>query len=422
MKRLNYILLAVLSFGIFLGFSVNDNPTNGARQFSNESSVSQEPAVTDNNNPSVISGFPYYTDDFDGANDTTSLIGRGYEIYRRGGPPGVAAIWFQGNPTVFVAFNGPDSGYVASNYQSTTGANPIDNWLVLPPLNVVSGDSIFFRERSVQGNPFPDSMRVMYNPTGSSLPEDANWVELGRFLNTIDGSWGLRGFAAPSSGVTARFAIRYAMVNAGPFGDNSNYAGIDALVVSRDEPLPVELASFTSVITNSNVVLNWSTSSETNNSRFEVERSSNGVWSKVGSVNGNGTTTEMKSYSFTDRNLATGNYNYRLKQIDFNGNFEYYDLSNEVIIGVPSAFDLAQNYPNPFNPSTTINYQIVAPGKVTLALYDLNGREVKSLVNELKEAGYYTVSLNASDLSSGIYFYSLTSGNSVMTKKLTLVK
>ncbi|MBK6876677.1 MAG: choice-of-anchor J domain-containing protein [Ignavibacteria bacterium] len=182
MKRLNYILLAVLSFGIFLGFSVNDNPTNGARQYSNESSVSQEPVVTDNNNPSVVSGFPYYTDDFDGANDTTSLIGRGYEIYRRGGPPGVAAIWFQGNPTVFVAFNGPDSGYVASNFQSTTGANNIDNWLVLPPLNVVSGDSIFFRERSVAQNPFPDSMRVMYNPTGSSLPEDANWVELGRFL------------------------------------------------------------------------------------------------------------------------------------------------------------------------------------------------------------------------------------------------
>ena len=65
MKRLNYILLAVVSFGILLGFSVNDNPTNGARQFTNESSVSQEPAVTDNNNPSVVTGFPYYTDDFD---------------------------------------------------------------------------------------------------------------------------------------------------------------------------------------------------------------------------------------------------------------------------------------------------------------------------------------------------------------------
>ena len=190
MKRLNYILLAVVSFGVLLGFSANDNPTNGARQFTNESSASNETVVTDNNNPFVVTGFPYYTDDFDGANDTNALIGRGYNIYRRGGPPGVTAIWFQGNDLVFAAYNGPDTGYVASNYQSTTGANPIDNWLVLPPLNVVSGDSIFFRERSVQGNPFPDSMRVMYNPTGSSLPEDANWVELGRFLNTIDGSWG----------------------------------------------------------------------------------------------------------------------------------------------------------------------------------------------------------------------------------------
>ncbi len=421
MKRVNYFLLAVLTFGVLLGFSTTDNPNNGARSFSNKS-VSNEPAVTDNNNPSAVTGFPYYTDDFDGANDTTALIGRGYDLYRRGGPAGSAAMWFQGNDIVFDAFNGPTTGYVASNYNSTTGANPIDNWLVLPPLNVVAGDSIFFRERSVEDNPFPDSMRVMYNPTGSSLPEDANWVELGRFLNTDDDSWGLRGYAAPSSGITARFAIRYAMVDAGPFGNNSNYAGIDALVVSRDQPLPVELSSFTSVISNSNVTLNWSTSSETNNSRFDIERSSNGVWSKVGAVNGNGTTTEVRNYTFTDKGLASGTYNYRLKQIDFNGNYEYHNLSNEVVIGVPSVFDLAQNYPNPFNPSTTINYQISAPGKVTLSLYDLNGREVKSLVNETKEAGYYSVSLNASDLSSGIYFYTLTSGNFVQTKKLSLVK
>ena len=178
------------------------------------------------------------------------------------------------------------------------------------------------------------------------------------------------------------------------------------------------------------MILKWLTSSEINNSGFEIQRAiengkwkiENGKWSKIGFVSGSGTTNEPREYSFTDRNLETGKYKYRLKQLDFNGNFEYFELPDAVTIGIPDKFSLAQNYPNPFNPSTTINYQIVAPGKVTLALYDLNGREVKSLVNEVKEAGYYTVSLNASDLSSGIYFYSLTSGNSVMTKKLTLVK
>lgn len=422
MKKLNYFLAAIVSFGLLLGFSVSDNPVNVSKNFSYETAKNHQAVVTDGSNPVSVTGFPYYTDNFDGANDTTALIGRGYSIYRRGGPPGIASIWFQGNPLVFAAYNGPDSGYVASNFQSTTGANDIDNWLVLPPQNVLAGDSISFRERSVEDNFFPDSMRVMYNPTGNPLPEDPNWVELGRFLCTEDGTWGLRGFAAPSSGVFGRFAIRYAVVDGGPLGNNSNFAGIDALVLSSDQPLPVELTSFTSVVVNSDVTLNWTTSSEVNNSRFDIERSSGSVWSKVGTVAGNGTTSELKSYSFTDRGLSSGSYNYRLKQVDFNGNHEYFNLSNEVIIGVPSAFELSQNFPNPFNPSTTIKYQISQPGKVMLSVYDMSGKEVASLVNEFKEAGYYSVSFNASDLSSGVYLYTLTSGNSQITKKLSLVK
>jgi len=102
------------------------------------------------------------------------------------------------------------------------------------------------------------------------------------------------------------------------------------------EALPVELSSFVSSINGSNVTLNWSTASEINNSGFDIERSSvSGTWSKVGNVTGNGTSATTHSYTFTDRNLASGNYSYRLKQVDFNGNFEYHNLSNEVIVGIP---------------------------------------------------------------------------------------
>ncbi len=187
--------------------------------------------------------------------------------------------------------------------------------------------------------------------------------------------------------------------------------------------LPVELSSFSSAVSSNNVTLNWSTVSENNNSGFDVERSSaNNSWSKVGNVSGNGTTTNGNSYAFTDRNLAAGNYNYRLKQIDFNGNFEYFNLSNEVIIGIPGEFELSQNYPNPFNPSTKISFALPNDGNVSLKIYDMSGKEAMTLVNEVKTAGYYSVSFNASSLSSGIYFYTLSADNFTATKKMMLVK
>jgi hypothetical protein len=189
------------------------------------------------------------------------------------------------------------------------------------------------------------------------------------------------------------------------------------------EALPVELASFVSATNGRNVELNWATASETNNSGFDIERSSaNGSWTKIANVSGNGTSAISHSYSYTDRNLASGNYSYRLKQIDFNGNFEYFNLNNEVIVGVPSNFSLSQNYPNPFNPSTKINFDLPVDGNVSLKIFDMSGKEVMTLVNEVRTAGYYSVNFNGASLSSGIYFYTIQSGSFVSTKKMTLIK
>ena len=201
-------------------------------------------------NASGISAFPqnvpFYTDNFDGANDTTSLKNRGYKVYYRGtGPQGIAPIWFQGNPFAFTAFNGPDNGYVASNFQTVTGANTIDNWLVLPALDIQTGDSLIFWSRS-PNTPFPDSIRVMYSAEGDSIPEATTWIELGRFKVSTSG-WQRRSFGAPSAGSTGRFAIRYRVEDGGPSGSNSNYIGIDALTVERVATTPVFAASPTSV-------------------------------------------------------------------------------------------------------------------------------------------------------------------------------
>ncbi len=191
-----------------------------------------------------------------------------------------------------------------------------------------------------------------------------------------------------------------------------------------DGALPVELSSFNSIVRGGNVELNWTTSNENNNSRFDIERKdvNEDTWYKIGFIQGNGTTNNPVNYSFSDRGLNSGKYNYRLKQVDFNGNFNYFNLSNEVIVGVPTRYELSQNYPNPFNPSTSINYEIPFDGRVSLKVFDMSGKEIATLVNEAKTAGYYTVNFNASNLSSGIYFYQISSGSFNAVKKMTLVK
>ncbi len=193
-------------------------------------------------------------------------------------------------------------------------------------------------------------------------------------------------------------------------------------------PLPVELVSFNSFAERNNVKLNWTTSFEINNSGFDIERklSNASVWNKIGNIAGNGNTNSQINYTFADNNVATGKYNYRLKQIDFNGNYQYFNLANEVNVGIPAQFNLSQNYPNPFNPSTKINFDLPFDSKVSIKIFDITGREISSVVNEIKTAGYYTVNFNASSLSSGIYFYSINAegGNKsfVKTMKMVLIK
>jgi hypothetical protein len=191
------------------------------------------------------------------------------------------------------------------------------------------------------------------------------------------------------------------------------------------EIVPVELTSFSADISGNNVLLNWTTATEINNQGFEIQRSEissqKSDWEGIGFVPGFGTTTEPKSYSFCDENLSKGMYSYRLKQIDFNGSFEYSKVV-EVIIKTPTEFSLLQNYPNPFNPTTTISWQSPVNSWQTLKIFDVLGNEVAILVNEEKSAGEYELEFNASDLSSGLYFYRLEAGNFIETKKMVLLK
>lgn len=188
--------------------------------------------------------------------------------------------------------------------------------------------------------------------------------------------------------------------------------------ISTNSALPVEMESFNFNVSENNVNLKWKTVSEINNKGFEIQRSSNGNWQAIGFVNANST----KVYSYSDNNLQAGSYQYRLKQIDYNGDFEYYNLNSTVKVGNPAKYSLSQNFPNPFNPSTKINFQIPNDDNVTLKIYDNTGKEVMTLVNEYKTAGYHTVEMKSGNLSSGIYFYHLIAGNFSETRKMTILK
>lgn len=198
----------------------------------------------------------------------------------------------------------------------------------------------------------------------------------------------------------------------------------------NESPMPVKLESFTSNVSGRNITLKWSTTYEENNYGFDVERTmageNNANWSKVGFVKGNGNTNNKSDYSFSDNKLNSGKYQYRIRQIDFNGNYEYFTLNSSIDISLPGKFNLSQNYPNPFNPVTKIDYSIANTSNVSIVLYDMSGKEVKTLVKSEQSAGYYTIQLNAGDLSSGVYFYrmiaSSNSNNVVFTKKLSVIK
>jgi len=208
--------------------------------------------------------------------------------------------------------------------------------------------------------------------------------------------------------------------------------------------VPVELVSFNLLVTDNDVTLTWATTTEKNNAGFQIERSKkldarSEAWQNIEFIAGNGTTTKPHTYSYIDKNLPAGKYQYRLKQIDLDGTFEY-SKTVEVEILSPNEFVLEQNYPNPFNPVTKIRYSIptspLNPSPyqgeghrerfVTLKIYDILGNEVATLVNEKKSAGSYEVEFNpvssSYSLASGVFFYQLKAGEYIQTKKMIYLK
>ncbi|MDD5361064.1 MAG: hypothetical protein PHN88_02960 [Ignavibacteria bacterium] len=241
-----------------------------------------------------------------------------------------------------------------------------------------------------------------------------------RILERIDSAWSVQGNNVIGTGTVTDPII--SRTNLSSFGDY--IIASNSSDNTLDEILSVELQSFTSVTNNNKVTLNWVTANENDNLGFDIERSDyrNANWTKIGFVMGIGNSNTTNYYRYYDAELETGTYSYRLKQIDFNGNFVYYNLQNKVIINDPSKFSLSQNYPNPFNPATRIEFRIVSQSDVSLKVYDMTGRLITTLLDNNLPAGYYQVDFDGSNFSSGLYSYILKSGDKVDSKKMLYIK
>ncbi len=253
------------------------------------------------------------------------------------------------------------------------------------------------------------------------VDENIGWAigSDGIILNTTDGG---ENWISQSSGTTNDlYSIHFIDENTGwVVGENGTI-----LKTTNGGIIPVELTSFTVIAQSDYVELKWTTATETNNSGFEVQRKlDSNEWNRIGFVEGHGTITELQDYNFIDdiSNIKAASFFYRLKQVDYDGSFEYSDEIEVMKSNTPEEYSLSQNYPNPFNPSTTISWQSPVGSRQTLEVYDLLGKEIQTLVDEYKPAGRYDIVFDATNLSGGVYFYRLQAGSFIETKKMILLR
>ncbi len=295
--------------------------------------------------------------------------------------------------TYDVYFANNDTGWITKiqNFYKTTNGG--SSWNTIPEIQGSFGFHFF-----------PDPLHWLINGSRRYITEDGGntFIDITDDVPTGFGSFGAvtdkLGYAVGSFGLILRY-------------DDTSY-------------VPVELISFEAKTDSNRIILFWATASELNNQGFYIEKSYDKMnWATIGFVNGNGTTTEINNYSFIDRQVFNGESNYRLKQIDFDGSFTYSEAVSVYYENLPINFELFQNYPNPFNPKTNIKYTIPQNDMVKISLYSILGDKITDLVNEEKQTGFYTITFNANNLASGVYFYKMITGSGYTSvKKLSIIK
>jgi hypothetical protein len=316
-------------------------------------------------------------------------------------------IWMQANS---IFHSGAHSAIIA--WQDTGG----EDWLVTPQLNIVAGDSLKFWTRRFWPAVYePDTLQIRVSTTDTSVAS----------FTTVLATYDVNTFPNPDFGEykidLSSFAGQNVFIAFRHYDFNGNGMYLDDVSVAGS--VPVELASFAASVSGNDVTLSWMTATELNNSGFNVERTTGEEsWTELGFIEGHGTTTETQVYTFIDKGLAEGTYSYRIKQVDFDGSYKYYDLNQDVEIAAPISYALSQNYPNPFNPTTKIKYSVPFDGFVNIAVFNILGKKVANIVSSVQKAGNYELTFDATNLASGMYIYKMKAGDFVSIKKMMILK
>jgi len=250
-----------------------------------------------------------------------------------------------------------------------------------------------------------------------------------------------------AAGATATFDISFDVDAVGAFSFDLDISNNDTDENPYDiqvtgngiSPTAIVLAAFSAEVDQDGILIHWTTATEANNAGFNIYRSQqeNGDYVKINGtmIPGQGDAATGHSYSYTDRPDQAGTYYYKLEDIAINGQTTFHGpiqvtgVTSVAIdqMVIPDHFELSQNYPNPFNPETHIQFALPRDEQVRITIYDLQGQLVRTMVNERKSAGTYSVIWNGRDengvkVSSGVYFYRIDAGEFTMTRKMILMK
>jgi len=364
--------------------------------------------------------------------------------------------------TIFESFEGtvfPPAGWVKLNYDGGTGwttidvgTTPLPGWtggtVIAPPVANAGTKQAFCTYTT--GGASANNQWLITSQITNVQPNDSLkfWMrKFGSYLEVVNvkisttNNSNQTSFTVPVAALNFTAAdsgwlqYKYKIGNLVPTGSNI-YIGFQEIIADNfndgaailldlvevtGEQVPVELAGFSTSISQNDVSLMWQTATETNNKGFEIERKAkDGKYTSLGFVDGRGTTTIEQVYSFVDKGVAPGKYSYRLKQVDFDGTSEIIK-SVEVEVVNPLNYTLEQNYPNPFNPSTNVSFTLAVDSKVSLKVFNVLGQEIATLVNATMTAGQHTVQFNAKNLQSGVYFAKIEA-NGVNGKNFSSVK
>lgn len=342
------------------------------------------------------------------------------------------------------------AGYVGSNTFVFRTSNSGANWTQVFTQTNGFINAVSFKEGSNTGFMTGDPVGgrwslwktsdggINWDSAGLYLPQigtEAGWVNSMVVINnqiwfgtsntkiynssTFGSSWN----AQPTTGEVNSFSIWFC--NLGSLSDYTGFVGGTSLQKTTNSGLnwtsqtSAGTGNFGGISGGPNIIFDNSSGYLF---RFYV-RSDNNIY--VSQNNGTVWTVDYTAPNGNYRYISSDYSGLHFWAVRDNGGISYLDLPvgiEQTSSEIPVSYSLEQNYPNPFNPVTNINYQLPASGKVMLTIFDVNGREVETLVNEFQTAGHYNVSFNSKNISSGVYFYNITTNDFKATKRMILLK